>query len=244
MVRRQFSPQVGLIENSENLYFARANNQALKAALGRYVLILNSDTELQEGALARMVGFMDSNPGVGACGPMVVRPDQTIVTHTQWRFRSVAGIALSNETGSRMFRNSAIVARQRMADWDRLSLRQVDVLSDACLVVRRSALEEIGYYDDQFRLYFTEDDLCRRLWDAAWKVVYYPDARVIHLGGRSSRQRGRFHIYRICYGDMVHYFSKHGSWTERAAIRVVGLSDLAVAALLDWLRPWVAPHEQ
>ena len=207
MVKERF-PWVRLTANSENVFFTKANNQALSRATGRYVLVLNPDTLLEDGTIDNMAGFMEHHPEAGAASCVFMDSSGSII-RTCWRARTLSWLLLSREPIVRVFRNSRALRNASMADWDRQSEREVDVVSDAFLFARRSALREVGFYDERFLLYLTEDDVCMRLRSAGHKIMHNPGARICHLVSRSTKKKPMFAILRIQRDDFTTYFRKH-----------------------------------
>jgi GT2 family glycosyltransferase len=232
-------PWVQLMANSENLFFTRANNQAFSRAKGRYVLVLNPDTLLEPDTIDNMVRFMESHPEAGAASCLFVDSRGKIIP-TCWRQRSLPWLLLSREPLVRVFGNSRVLRTAAMAAWDRLSEREVDVVSDAFLFARRSALQQVGLYDERFQLYLTEDDLCARLRGAGFKVLHNPGARICHLVSRSTKKRPMTAILKIQKADFVRYFGKHHgvgaaavAWLACTAELLVWRSYLLVAPRRD-----------
>jgi len=187
MVKREF-PNVYLIANSENLGFARASNQGIRLSRGRYILLLNPDTIVQDGALDKMVAFLDSHPAVGALGckildsrgqvdPRGARRLPTLLTelgsHTKlaifWPYNRFFGSYLCNS------KNSNVLA--------------VEALSGACMMVRSEVAKIVGVLDEMFHMYGEDIDWCYRIRQAGWIICYYPSATIVHFGGQSSRLR-------------------------------------------------------
>jgi|GEM_PF-409682 len=159
LVTREF-PQVKIIKNQKNLGFCKANNQGLKIYQGRYALLLNADTVTKHGALDRLVEFMDANPKIGACGPLLLNPDGT-----------------PQHQGG-LFNRKFWLSKDALA---------VDYVIGACLMVRREAIDRVGGLDENF--FFSNDDLdwCRRIRKAGWRVFFFPRAEVTHYGGYTTR---------------------------------------------------------
>lgn len=203
LVREQF-PHVQLIENKENVGFARANNQAICHSRGRYVLLLNSDTVVHPGALETMVAFMDAHTQAGACGPRLLNGDGSLQPSvhpmlTPWR-----------EFWRLIFLDRLWpLATYRQAAWDRDAPRQVEVIKGACLLLRRRALDKVGLLDDQYFMYTEEVDLCYRLTQAGWGLWYLPQAVVTHFGEASSKQV-KEEMYIQLYRSKVQFYRKFG----------------------------------
>ncbi len=226
MVRARF-PDVALIANPDNYYFARANNQGIDAARGEYVLLLNTDVELQDDALGTLVKYMDAHPDVGALGCQMRYPDgrtQRICA----RFSGFTDLLLAYTFVGRIFAR----LRTRRADalwyagWDRLSARDVEVIPNSCTLIRRAVLEQSGKLNEAFKLYFTEEDWCRRALRDGWALRYIPDAIVIHEEGASVRKASKVAL-RIYFRDML-VFSHAQFGTLCTAL-------LALALLPTWL---------
>ncbi len=223
MVREQF-PEVRLIVNDANLGFARATNQTLRAARGRYLLMLNPDTVLEADALARLVECGDAHPQAGIIAPRLVYPDGSL-QYSARRFPTIAAAVFRNTFLGRLFPNAAASARYVMADWAHDEEREVDWVSGACLMIRREAYEQVGELDEGF-VWGSEDvDYCYRTHQAGWSVVFTPATTVVHAVGRSTDQAVVPTIVRTHRG-MYRLYRKH-------------FASSAAARPLVWLGVWV-----
>lgn len=182
MVRAQF-PWVTLIENAENVGFARANNQALRQATGRYAVLLNSDTVVRPGALQTLVEFMGAHPEAGACGPRLLNGDGSLQP-------SCHPLLTPGREFWRLLFLDRLWPRATYPQgrWDAQTPRPVEVIKGACLMLRREALDQVGLLDEQYFMYTEEMDLCARLLQAGWRNYWVPEAQVIHYGEASTRQ--------------------------------------------------------
>lgn len=200
-------PGVSLISNPQNRGFAAANNQGLRIARGRYALLLNPDTRVEPLALSQVVRFMDAHPEAGACGCMLV-DEGGAVQHAVRRFPTFRS-ALASKTilgNAGLFRKS--YDRVKMRDVTLDEVMEVDQPSGAALFLRRNALEKAGLLDEGFFIFFEEVDLCRRIKMAGYKIYFFPDARIVHYGGRSRRQI-RAAIMTANAQSMLRYFRKY-----------------------------------
>ncbi|NLF01330.1 MAG: glycosyltransferase family 2 protein [Anaerolineales bacterium] len=224
MVREHF-PWVRLIANTENLGFARANNQALRQVAGRYIALLNSDTEVHTGALETLVAFMDAHPEAGACGPLLLNADGTLQP-------SCHPVLTPGREFWRLLFLERLWPRATYHQhlWDRETPREVEVIKGACLVLRREALDQVGLLDEQYFMYSEEMDLCHRLQQAGWQLYWVPQAKVTHYGEASSRQRAEA-MYIELYRSKTQFHRKFGG--ERRAITFKALMTLAY--LPRWL---------
>lgn len=184
MVKREF-PDVCVIANTENRGFAGANNQGMAIAQGRYVLLLNSDTIVQEGALAQTVIFADAHPEAAVVGCRVLNADRTLQASC-FMFPSVLNMVLSTTYLYKIFAKNRFFGRERMTWWDKNDARAVDVISGCFMLVRQEAMKQVGLMDDSFFMYAEETDWCYRFKKAGWKNLYTPEGRIIHLGGQST----------------------------------------------------------
>lgn len=224
MVRERF-PQVRLIANSENVGFARANNQAIAASRGRYVMLLNSDTEVREDALATLVQFMEDHSEAGASGPCLLNADGSLQTSCY------PLLSAGREFWRLLFLDRLIPwATYPMHRWDVVLSRSVEVIKGACLLLRREALDQVGLLDDMYFMYTEEHDLCYRIAQAGWKLYWVPKARVIHYGGASTRQVAE-DMYLELYRSKVQFQRKFRG--EQGALR------LKVVLVLAYVPRWV-----
>ncbi len=216
-------PGVRLILNSANLGFARATNQALALARGSFILLLNPDTVVMEGALQTLVDFLKANPGVGAVGPQMVGPDGAIQLSCR-RFPGYSTALFGHYSLlTRWFPRNRFSRRYLLSDWDHAETREVDWISGACLMTRREVLERVGFLDEQFFLFNEDVDWCKRVREAGWKVVYLPAARVVHYIG-ASKDKIPSALVIARHRGMVHYYLKHLSrgplWDQLVALLV------------------------
>jgi len=182
---RTLFPEIQIIENNENLGFAKANNIGILKSCGRYVCLVNSDVIVMENCLQHLITFMDSNLNIGISGPKVLNPDLTIqiscrIFPSLWNNLSSA-LGLDNT-----FKNVPFFSAEHMNFFDHKSIRKVECLVGCCLMIRKAALEQVGLFDEQFFIYSEEIDLCKRFLNAGWEIVFYPDASIIHYHGASS----------------------------------------------------------
>ncbi len=192
MVRQDF-PCVRVIASTTNLGFAAANNAAFAQARGRYVALLNSDAFLRPGTLARAVERMDREPEVGLSGALLVgrdgswQPSARLFPSLLNDLINLTGLA-SRFPGSRLFgrvdRSWADPQEEVDTDW----------VPGAFSMIRRAALEAVGYFDERFFLYYEEVDLCYRMKAAGYRVAYWPELVVTHIGGESSKTLRRLSL--------------------------------------------------
>jgi GT2 family glycosyltransferase len=203
MVREHFHG-VHLIENPYNVGFARANNQAIRQSQGRYIVLLNSDTEVYPGALELMVQFMERHPQAGGCGPRLLNADGTLQPSCHpmltpgrefWRLMFL----------DHLWRRATYLQEH----WDWQAPHPVEVIKGACFLLRRKALRQVGLLDEEYYMYTEEVDLCYRLEQSGWQLWWVPQAMVKHYGEGSSRQVAE-NMYVQLYRSKVQFFRKFG----------------------------------
>lgn len=203
MLQRSF-PQVRLLANPTNVGFAKANNQGMATSKGRYMLLLNSDAFLQPGALQALVSLAEVKPQAGLVGAQLLNPDGSFqASHTffptLWReFLILSGL------GRALFGHWYPSHGPEEAKGPQF----VDYVEGACLLVRREAFETVGGLDEDYFMYAEEVDWCYALRARGWQVWYQPAARVIHLGGGSSRGRSTQREADL-YRSRSMFFRKH-----------------------------------
>lgn len=225
MVEREF-PSVLLQRNARNEGFAIGCNQGLRRARGAYQFLLNADTEVAPDALARMLAFLDAHPRHAAVAPRLVSQDGS-TQRTCLAFPNLWTPLCFGGPLERWFPHNFELERYFLRDWDQESSRDVDQPPAAALLVRRSALEQVGLFDEQLWLFYNDVDLSKRLWAAGWRTHYLAQATVLHHIGASTRQFGNF--LPEWHKNRLHYFRKHhgrlaGAWVKLCT----GL------AALDW----------
>ena len=189
MVRREF-PEAVLIENRENRGFAAANNQAMRLARGKYVLLLNSDTVLIDGAIQKSYAFIEKRPEAGVVGCKARNEDGSL-QYTCLMFPGLVNQLLLAAGLSRAFPNNRFFGRAEMTWWDHGEVREVDYVAGCFMLVRRAAIEQAGMMDEKYFMYAEEADWCLRLRRTGWKVFYYPGAEYYHLLGASEKSSVR-----------------------------------------------------
>jgi len=186
MVEREF-PHVQVIRSSVNLGFGAANNVALERAQGRYIVLLNSDAFLCPGSLHLSVQHMDEQPKVGLAGGQLVGRDHSWQPSARM-FPSIFSDFLVMTGLAGKFPKSKFFGRFDRTWADPLQPAEVDWVPGAYSIIRAEALKKVGFFDPEFFLYSEEVDLCRRIQNAGYSIMYWPDIVVIHIGGESSRQ--------------------------------------------------------
>jgi GT2 family glycosyltransferase len=207
---RQLYPQVTMISHQRNRGFSAGINTGLRNTRGRYVLWLNPDSELLNGGIAELLQYFSERPQVGIIGPQIINRDRSI----QLSCRSFPSYSTA------LFHRYSLLTRLRPDNrysqrylhngWDHGSAREVDWVSGACMLHRRTVSDQLSGLDEGYFLYAEDVDFCRRANQAGWQVHYHPALRVMHQIGGSSCQVPRRSIVER-HRSMWHYYSKHFS---------------------------------
>lgn len=187
MVRERF-PWVTVIGGHGNVGFGAGNNRAFRMATGEYVMLLNPDLTIFPGEIEKLVAYADADPTAGLIGPRLVNPDRS-AQRTFHRFPNTFIPVYRRTAIGRTSWGQRAIDRYFMQDADPTKVQDVDGLFGAAVLIRRTALERIGHFDERFFMYFEDVDLCRRAWESGWRVVYAPVAEFVHYHQRESDVR-------------------------------------------------------
>jgi GT2 family glycosyltransferase len=214
MVEKEY-PEVKLISNKENVGFAAANNQGIKIAAGRYVLFLNPDTIILDGAIDKMIAWSDKHPDVGCAGCQVYETE-TRLQKTCFGDPSPLNIVLVETGLHRVF------DRPLYAYWDRGTEKDVDVVSGLFLIIPRHVLGKVGIMDEAFFVYAEEADLCRRIRQIGLRCVFTPIARITHVdGGKKSTSQIRPRMYVQQQKSKLIYARKYYGLGARVLVKTI-----------------------
>ena len=187
MVREGF-PEIELVANRENAGFARANNQALRRGKGRYFFILNNDTVLHANTLMTLLRFMDEHPRAGMVSGHLVSPDgSTQFSYYPVTLPSAASMAADLFWLNRLSPRNRLGRGELARQFDAGNPSRMEQIPGACKLVRREALEKVGLFDEGYRFWYEDVDLCARFLQGGWEIWYLPDAKILHRGGAATR---------------------------------------------------------
>jgi hypothetical protein len=224
MVRAEF-PDVRLIVNAENRGFAAANNQGIRVARGRHILLLNPDTIVLPNAFANLLSFLERTPDAGACGPRLLNPDGSL----QASCHPFPSLRVQATDILELWRIPAIRARRPCRD--HAVTQPTDWLTGACLLLRREALDTIGLLDEDYWMFSEEVDWCYRARGAGWRTYLVTEAEIIHYGGGSS-EPVRTELIVELYRGIFRFYWKHFPIWKRFALALIVWALMLVKVVL------------
>lgn len=236
-------PNIRLIKNSVNLGFAAANNEAFKIAKGRYIVLLNSDAFPQKEALKIALNKIEKSKDVGLAGALLTFPDGSWQPSARL-FPSVLNAFLEISGLADKFRRSSFFGRYNRTWASPTQPCDTDWVPGAFSIFPKKILDEVGDFDERFFLYYEEIDLCKRIKKAGYRICYWPDVRVTHLGGESSKtikelifspQSTQLELWRM--RSMFLYYRKHKGWFGAHAIKAMELGWYRLRAFKNLFNP-------
>jgi GT2 family glycosyltransferase len=232
-------PSVKLISNKENFGFSKANNQGIKLSKGRYILLLNSDTIVKNGAIDTMVGFMDGHLDIGASGCKVVLPDGSLDKACHRGFPTPTASFYYISGLARRYPKNAKYNSYHLGHLNMNEVHEIDCLVGAFMLVRREAISQVGLLDETFFMYGEDIDWCYRIKKAGWKIYYYPHVEIIHYKGASSRKKPFkivYEFHRAMYlFHRKHFARKYNFLVNLAVYSGIGIK-LGAASLQNTLK--------
>ncbi len=211
MVREKF-PKVKLIANTENVGFSRANNQAIKASEAEYVVLLNPDTVVGEDVFQKVIAFMDAHPRAGGLGVKMIDGTGRFLPESK-RGLPTPAVAFFKIIGlTRLFPKSRIFGRYHLGHLPEYGTAQIEILSGACMFLRKRTLDKVGLLDENFFMYGEDIDLSYRILLGGYENWYFPEARIIHYKGESTKKSSVNYVF-VFYNAMAIFAQKH--FTQR-----------------------------
>jgi len=227
-VRSQFGDMVELIENAENQGFARANNQALKRASGRYVILLNSDTVLRENTVGGLVRFLDDNPDTAMAGPRMVGADGKAQNSFD-NFPTLATELLNKSLLRLLFPERYASKATRVTE-----PFEVESLIGACIAVKHTAIRRVGMLDEDYFFFLEETDWCLRMRRAGFRIHHLPQVEIVHLQGQSKKMRPALSWIEY-YRSLYHFFKKNRHASSYYMLRIFRFLKLCINLVLTLL---------
>ena len=203
-------PQVHVIANKENVGFAKANNQAIRISQGEYVLLLNPDTVVEEDTFEKCIRFMDETPDAGGLGVKMVNGKGEFLPESK-RGIPLPSVAFYKLFGlSKLFPNSHKFGSYHLTYLSNDEIHSVEVLAGAFMMLRKSVLDQIGLLDEDYFMYGEDIDLSYRILKGGYKNYYFPETRIIHYKGESTKT-GSLNYVHVFYKAMQIFAKKHFS---------------------------------
>ncbi len=240
MVRTRY-PDVRLYDSQVNLGYAGGNNLGIRESRGRYLVLLNPDTEVVGDAVARMVRALKEEPKLGVVGPQLRYADGSMQPSRR-RFPTLRTALVDSTFVGKWFPNHSELRRYKMLDRSPGEACSVDWLVGACLLVRREVVAEVGYLDEGYFMYSEELDWQKRIRDAGWEIAYVPAAQVIHYEGKSSEQAGAATHIRFSRSK-VRYFQKHHGLLAAELVRGWLVANYFYEWLVEAIK-WILGHRR
>lgn len=206
-------PQIRLIANKENTGYAKACNQGLKIAKGKFVLLLGNDTVLKNDALYKTVEFLENRRNSGAAGCRLVYPDGRLQGNCK-KFPKLINAF-----------NTYLSLNKLNYDYDMLwfgydKTVEVDQIATTFLMIRKDVLDKTGGFDEQYKILYNDVDLCKRIWNAGYKIFFNHTVEVIHIGSHSTNKAG-FKVRKIMYDDIFRYYRSNFGFKANLLIPVL-----------------------
>lgn len=224
MVAEVFT-QVRVIRNQENATFSRGNNQAIEAASGRFVLVLNNDTVILPGCLETLVKYMDSKTRVGIAGPKLLRPDGTVQLSYHRRLPRLADVFTRVLFVDRFWPGNPIRKRawleDELLDENSIEPCPIEQIAGCCMMLRRQALDTSGLFDEDFQYGYEDVDLCQRFNKSAWGVSYVPKAQIVHYGAASFAALEPEKVKVMFMSSLLRYFRKHKGSAQYGMVKIM-----------------------
>jgi N-acetylglucosaminyl-diphospho-decaprenol L-rhamnosyltransferase len=228
---RRADPETRIVETGANLGFGSAANRGVATTASPYVLILNPDTVVEPGTVKALSAALDRDPGLAVVGPRMENPDGSLYPSVR-RFPAM-GVALGHAFLGLVWPANPYTRRYRMLDLDHdQPAADVDWVGGACLLVRRSAFDTVGGFDEAYFMYVEDVDLCWRLGRAGWRVGYEPGGRVVHALGGSSRTVP-YRMIAEHHRSLLRFVSKSTGGARRGLLPAVA-AGLALRTVAAW----------
>ena len=209
MVRLKF-PEINLIANKDNRGFSKANNQAIEISQGEYILLLNPDTVVEEDTFSKVISFMDNHPDAGGLGVRMLDGKGVFLPESK-RGLPTPTVAFYKIFGlSKLFPKSKKFGQYHLGHLNELETNEVDILSGAFMLMRKEALDKVGLLDETFFMYGEDVDLSYRIQKGGYKNYYFPETRIIHYKGESTKKSSVNYVF-VFYRAMVIFAEKHFS---------------------------------
>lgn len=215
--------KITLIENDTNIGYAKACNQGMKIAKGRYILLLGSDTIMQAGTLTACADFLETTPDAGAVSCKLLNPDGSTQNSLK-RFPKLKNAFYTYLSFEGLNRN------YDMADFDYNDTCEVEQAAATFLMIRSDLLEKISYFDESYRILYNDVDLCCRIWKAGYKIYFLHTISVIHYGSHSTKNAD-FTLRKIMYSDIYRYYCRNFGFKAKFLYPILAFRLIVVSTI-------------
>lgn len=198
---------VKIILNDDNKGYTLANNQGINEARGEFVLLLNPDTKITDGALEKMIEFLLVSSNAGAIAPQLLNEDYTIQKSCR-TFPTYWDMFCELSLLSKIFPMSNTFARWKMNYFSHNELAEVEQPMAAALMIKKNVLDKVQGFDERYKMFFNDVDLCKSIVDAGYKIYFYPDSKIFHIKG-ASIYKDRKNMLKVWNDDCIKYFKKY-----------------------------------
>jgi GT2 family glycosyltransferase len=219
MVREKF-PEVILIENKQNTGFSKANNQAMRLSKAEYVLLLNPDTVVEDDTFTKVIGFMDQHPEAGGLGVKMVDGKGKFLPESKRGLPTPMTAFYKMFGFSQLFPRSKRFSHYHLGYLDKDKTAEIEILAGAFMLMRHTVLDKIGLLDEAFFMYGEDIDLSYRITQAGYKNYYFPETRIIHYKGESTKKSSVNYVF-VFYNAMIIFAQKHFSSQRARTFSVV-----------------------
>lgn len=240
------SKSISIIQNSDNVGYTIANNQGIKNAKREYIYFINPDTIVPNGVIKNLLNEMEDSKDCGAIAPQLRFPDGRIQKSCR-RFPRRRDILYESIGLSKLFKNSKEFNYWKMGDFDHKTTCLVDQPAGAALLIPKKIIDEIGLLDEQFPMFFSDVDLCKRIWDAGYNVQYNTNSFITHKGG-ASVYRKRIKMIISSHLSFWKYFNKYNTklfdYVLNVLVGIFLLALIPIRILLNLLFPNLIKRER
>lgn len=212
-------PPILLIDNPSNWGFTKALNQGLRRCEGRYILVLNPDTEITTGCLDELQAALERDGQAAVVAPQLLNPDGSVQASCR-RFPRYRDVLFELSGLSYLFPGTRLFGGWKMGDFDHLVQRYVEQPQGACLFFKKERLDDVGLWDEQFPMFFSDVDWCHRVRDLGWKILFFPGAHVFHDKGKSV-MRNRAQMIWTSHHSFYRYFRKYNKGLLNSILNTV-----------------------
>lgn len=204
---KQKYPWVQFVQANKNSGYGGGNNIGAYLAKGEYLFFLNPDTLVLARCIKKLSSFLDKNQSAGVAAPLLLDKDKVAFPQQGALVLTPLKAVIVLSFLNKLFPNNPISKKYFLSDWDKTTVRETDVVPGTAFMIRRELFQKAGMFDEHFFLFFEEHDLCKRVQGLGYKIYIYPKAKIIHIGGQSTKYS--HDTYSIFVKSRFLYFSKH-----------------------------------